>query len=183
MSPTLNIEQLALLSRCLARCEALVSHFFRIPALPSSTYPYEVVTTSELEPHEQAEDAFAHLVVYARKRTASIEYLYRICLQDQVILHRLTEELQHHDHKTRRAAGQDWLEALLIYILTHELVHVVRFQRAEESFLADPRDRRQEEDRVHQITLDLLGQANERSWERLDALFGNPVMPARRVDR
>lgn len=183
VSPALNIEQLALVSRCLARCESMVAHFYRIPALPSHTYPYEVATTMELEPHERADDAFAHLVVYARKRTSSMEVLYRICLQDQVILNRLTDELQRHDHPTRGAAAQDWLKALLIYILTHELVHVVRFQRAEESFLADQRDRRQEEERVHQITLDLLGQAGERSWERLNDLIGNPVIPARRVVR
>jgi len=31
--------------------------------------------------------------------------------------------------------------------------------------------------------LELLGQAGERSWERLNSLFGNPVIPARKVER
>jgi len=77
------------------------------------------------------------------------------------------------------ASRPAWLRALLVYILTHELVHVVRFQTAEESFDAHGERRDREEDLVHRITLGLLGEAAEPGWKQLDARYGNPVIPAR----
>ena len=157
-----DLDQLALVARAVTRSESLVSGHFRIPMLPCKQYPYEVVTLAELEPHERAPRALAHLVVYERARPSGPEHLYRICLQDNVIL--------------RRAQGE--LPALLVYVLTHELVHVVRFQRAEQSFTAPRRARRREEDEVHRLTLELLDRAGEPRWARLEALYGNPVVPA-----
>lgn len=132
--------------------------------LPCKQYPYEVVTLAELEPHELAPRALAHLVVYERARPRGPEHLYRICLQDDVIL--------------RRVVQPGELSSLLVYVLTHELVHVVRFQRAEQSFAAPRRARRREEDEVHRLTLELLDSAGEPRWARLEALYGNPVVPA-----
>jgi hypothetical protein len=125
-----------------------------------------VVTLSEVQGPERAENAFAHLVVYERSRPAGEEHLYRICLQDDTILRRVVGE------------GDDWLGALLVYILTHELVHVVRFQRAEQSYQVEASTREHEEDEVHRITLELLRQKAEPRWERLNELYGNPVVPA-----
>jgi len=120
--PTFDLAQLALLHRCLQRAEELVSAAFHIPALPSKHYPYEVATLGELWPGERASEVFAQLMVYERARASGVEPLYRICLQDDALLRRLAD------------GGSGWLAALLVYVLTHELVHVVRFQRAEESF-------------------------------------------------
>jgi hypothetical protein len=159
------------MQKCLRRSEALVSWSFRIPALPSKQYPYEVVTSLDMEHPERAEGAFAHLVIYERGRPRGVEHLYRICLQDEVILSRLLDE------------KEPWLEALLVYILTHELVHVVRFQRAEQSFLVEKDLRQQEEESVHQTTLELLQSAGEPHWQRLSRLYGTPVIPAYRIDR
>jgi len=164
-----NLEQLALMHRSLRRSESLVSASFRIPAFPSNRYPYEVATLVDLEAAERASGAFAHLVVYERQRSAGPEHLYRICLQDDVLLRRATD------------GGEGWLPALLVYVLTHELVHVVRFQRKEESFGAEEPERQTEEDRVHGITLGLLAEAGEPEWQRLHDLYGNPVIPAHLV--
>jgi hypothetical protein len=164
-----DLEQLSLVSQTLARSETLVSSGFRIPALPSKHYPYELVTLVDLQGPERADHAFAHLVVYERPRATGPEPLYRICLQDDIILGRTA------------GAGREWLEALLGYVLTHELVHVVRFQRAEQSFHAADAAREREEDQVHQLTLGLLRAARDPYVERLDELYGNPVIPASRV--
>jgi hypothetical protein len=164
--PGFDLDQLALVARSVARSEALVSSHFRIPMLPCKQYPYEVVTLADLQAHERARRALAHLVVYERPRTSGPEHLYRICLQDDVIL------------KRAQRGGEGGLAALLVYVLTHELVHVVRFQRAEQSFDASRRDRRREEDGVHRLTLELLEGAGEPRWERLEQLYGNPVVPA-----
>ncbi len=155
--------------RCLRRSEELVAHSFRIPALPSKQYPYEVATESELSEAERADEVFAHLVVYERRRSREDERLYRICLQDHAILAR------------RSDGGPGWLGALLVYVLTHELVHVVRFQRAEQTYAAEGAAREREEDLVHRLTLELLADAGEPEWERLNERYGNPVVPALRL--
>ena len=164
-----NLEELALLQRCQQRSEGLVAHSFRIPALPSNQYPYEVATLRELGEAERADAAFAHLVVYERRRAKGDERLYRICLQDEAILARLSD------------GGPSWLGALLVYVLTHELVHVVRFQRAEEAFSVEGDAREREEDLVHRLTLEILAGAREPEWQRLSELYGNPVIPALRL--
>jgi hypothetical protein len=144
-----NLEQLALVRRRQAGAEARVARHFRIPALPSSVYPFEVVTLGDMAGDERAEDALAHLLIYERPRARGVEHLYRICLQDDVILRRSQE--------AAGLAREGALGALLSYVLTHELVHVVRFQRGEQRFdEADRRSRDREEQRVHQLTLDLL---------------------------
>lgn len=164
-----DLHQLGLVAQALQRSELLVAGFYRIPMLPCRQYPYEVVTLADLGPDERAPGALAHLVVYERQRRQGSEHLYRICLQDDVILRRVVGE------------QDDWLTALLVYVVTHELVHVVRFQRAEQSYAASRRRRRREEDEVHRITLELLEQAREPRWERLHELYGNPVVPAHLV--
>ena len=142
--PLFELAQMALLRQAQGRCEVLVARHFHIPALPSSLYPYEVSTLAEMEHVERAAGALAHLVIYQRQRPHSVEHLYRICLQDDVILRRL-----------ERLPGVS-LEALLCYVLTHELIHVVRFQRAEQSYLASPTLRGAEEQLVHRATTELL---------------------------
>lgn len=164
---TFGLEQLALVNTSLRRSEMLVSGWYRIPALPSKHYPYELVTLADLGVPERAADALAHLVVYERRRRSGPEHLYRICLQDDQILRRVEEG--------------GLLGSLLVYVLTHELVHVVRFQRAEESFMVGQPGRQQEEDQVHRITLKLLEKAGEPDWERLNRLYGNPVIPVQLV--
>jgi hypothetical protein len=165
---TFGLEQLALVNTSLGRSEALVSGWYRIPALPSKHYPYELVTLADQGDQERAPDALAHLVVYERRRRSGLEHLYRICLQDDQILRRVGE-------------SGGLLGSLMVYVLTHELVHVVRFQRAEESFMVGQPGRQREEDQVHRITLELLERAGEPDWERLDRLYGNPVIPVQLV--
>jgi len=170
-----NLEQLALVVQATRRSESLVASHYRIPMLPSKHYPYEVMTLADLETSERAAGALAHLVIYERPRPTGAEHLYRICLQDDAILRRASRGA------SPEPGGEGWLVAMLVYILTHELVHVVRFQRAEQSFQAPRRARQREEDQVHRITLQLLEQAGAPHWERLNELHGNPVGPAQLV--
>lgn len=164
-SPTqFDLQQLALMRQVQLRSEALVAHHFCIPALPSSLYPYEVATMADMEDHERAGEALAHLAIYQRQRPEAVEHLYRVCLQDDVILRRL-ERWQ-----------ETTLEALLTYVLTHELIHVVRFQRDEQSYLARSALRQQEEELVHRTAVDLLRQAGLSGVDLLDrGLSGESV--------
>ncbi len=151
-----DLQQLSLVRKAQGRGEALVARHFSIPALPSSLYPYEVVTLADMEAQERAAGALAHLVIYQRQRPETVEHLYRVCLQDDVILRRLA--------RWQEAT----LDALLTYVLTHELIHVVRFQRDEQSYQASESSRRQEEELVHRTALDLLRRAGLPGVDLLD---------------
>ncbi len=52
--------------------------------------------------------------------------------------------------------GRGFLPAFLLYIFTHELVHMVRFARYEASYFATPKERWEEERKVHRQTKELL---------------------------
>ncbi len=157
-----NLEHIALLNRGQAECEALVADHFRIPALPSSLYPYEIATLSELNQGERSRSALAHLVIYQRERPkgSRVEHLYRVCLMDDLILERAQEE------------PDDWLRSLLCYIMTHELIHVVRFCRQEQSYNLSTQLREEEERRVHRLTMELLAERGLPGQQRLDQLWG-----------
>src|SRR5262249_14203456 len=90
--------------------------------------------------------------------------LYRICLQDNRIL------------ATHAQRGLK-LSELLVYVLTHELVHVVRFgQRLQRLDLA-AEERPMEERSVEIITSRILGfSLDEDITSRLDPPFGNREM-------
>ena len=154
-----NLEQIALLNRRRSSCEVLVAEHFRIPALPSSLYPYELATLNELRLGERSDHALSHLVVYERPRQDGTERLFRVCLMDDLILARAADE-------------PGWLGSLLSYVLTHELIHVVRFCRQEQSYLLPGPLRGGEERRVHQLTLELLAGMDLRGRERLEELWG-----------
>ena len=49
------------------------------------------------------------------------------------------------------------LLSLGVYVVTHELVHIVRFCKFLQRFDAEPPERQQEEMRVHEITQRVLG--------------------------
>jgi hypothetical protein len=81
--------------------------------------PYEVKTLRTLDSSEVTDTALAQTVCYGFRREAGplvLEEgdLYRICLQD----HRILDAARKIEMR---------LGSLLTYVLTHELVHVVRF--------------------------------------------------------
>ena len=69
---------------------------------------------------------------------------YKICLQDHVILKALSREKKLP------------LYPLAAYIVTHELIHVVRFSKFLQSFLVTAEEQEKEEALVHTLTFELL---------------------------
>jgi len=69
---------------------------------------------------------------------------YFICLQDHLILNAL---------KRDKELG---LLSLLVYIFTHELVHIVRFCSFLKRFEASGKEREKEEEIVHTKTYEIL---------------------------
>jgi hypothetical protein len=139
-------EHTPLLDEALYVAEHTCADYFKLGGAGWKALRFELGTRSTLWPGEGTPLALAKLARYepAHPRLPSAAgHLYRICLQDGPIL---------------RLARRDDLDlaGLLTYVLTHELVHIVRFNRFEHLFEAAPGERSAEERRVHQITYDIL---------------------------
>ncbi|MFP3980801.1 MAG: hypothetical protein ACLFUY_05350 [Desulfobacterales bacterium] len=165
-TPQFSAEQVAVVSRAVATAEDLVSDYYKLSATRMRRLNYDVKTVSDLFPNEIVADHFAQIVRYRAEKKDSllktdVEDFYKICLQDHSILpvvKRFTEIELH---------------PFLLYVICHELVHVVRFQRFEQQFHV-PQDQKQaEEIRVHRITHDMLAGANIAGMQPVLDFYGN----------
>lgn len=148
--------------RALGAAEELASAFYCIPGREWPRYPYEVRTRAE-DPGPGGE-AFADVVRLVtdgnRADESYFKERYRIRLHDEAVLAAV------HD----RHDGID-LYSLLLYILTHELIHVVRFGAGHIPFDAGMEDRIEEESRVHGITMRVLGPVLDEPLGRVAELY------------
>lgn len=147
-----NLSQVSLANSAFAHGERLAGRYFRLSPEDIKNHRYDVKTLAYLEEHEVNDLAFAHICKYQHKKTdkaADYEglHFYKICLQDDRIL-----------NAVERANSFIKLNPLLLYIATHELVHVIRFDSGEIDFDAPLEDKEREEERVHEITKDVLQQ-------------------------
>ena len=114
---------------------------------------YDVKTLISLSEDEISSYAFALLNKCSRaaksyeSRTKSRDF-YFICLQDHHILKALLRD--------KNLA----LPSLLVYIFTHELVHIVRFCNFFQRFEITGRGKEREESLVHNITYEILKDCN-----------------------
>jgi hypothetical protein len=149
MARYFSAEQISLAVRAFAQAENMAVRYFRISPEERQERRYDLKTLAFLEEHEVREGAFAHLCKYQSQKGTAGEreglHFYRICLQDDRIL-----------DAVERASSFIRLDPLLLYIAAHELVHVVRFERGEGNFDAPEEEKRDEEEKVHRITHNLL---------------------------
>lgn len=133
----------------LCEAESLLSAYYCIPGREWPLYPYDVRTLEDVGEAPVSEDVLALVTKYEVSRRNRVRRLrmdyYEIGLQDHNIL----------SASARRADGI-FFEPLMLYILTHELVHVFRFANAPQRFFAEEVERIQEERHVHRITSDIL---------------------------
>jgi hypothetical protein len=140
--------ELAVVRQQLIAAEMLLSRYYCIPDREWPAYVYDVRTLADLAPGELSNNILAHISKYeavsekfGRKRFD----FYGICLQDHNIL-----------AACRRRTGGISLEPLMLYVLTHELVHVIRFANQPSKFFMSGTDQFAEEQRVHRITREVL---------------------------
>jgi hypothetical protein len=146
-------DDLKLVEQARQKAEDLVGEFYRLAPREWERMHYEVCTLEELAPEEICDRAFAQVLCYECVKYSGANILdhhdlYRICLQD---------------HRILQVAGCGMsgvnrlpLEPMLLYVLTHELVHVARFsQRLQQVDLALEL-RPQEELSVEQTTRQVL---------------------------
>lgn len=138
---------------------ALVTRHYCIAPREWLEMPYEVKTLRSLEGAEIPSGALAQTLCYSIRReigSSLIEQsdLYCICLQDGRILE-------------RAGAGRVPLDSLLLYVMTHELVHVVRFGRQLQSLDLPQSLRSREEDRVNRTTRLVLSRTGREDVDRV----------------
>ncbi len=166
-----STDHLAQLDAASQRAEELTGDYFHLPSFGPRRYLYEVATEVSCRPDERAPDAFAQLCRYVRHPPAAgdrrrAKHYYRVCLQDESIL-----------KATARPGVPFTLSSLLLYIMTHELIHIVRFEQFRHPFVTDPADREAEEARVHRLTYDLLSEHEEPGMAKLLSYYQTHRMP------
>lgn len=129
--------------------EESTSDFFKLSDNQWRRSRYDILTLeglwdAEISPHALAQLAKYTCCLPGRELKSAHYDMYRICLQDHNILSTL-------DKQTKLA-----LLPLLIYIITHELVHIIRFSHFQHLFDATVEEKEQEEKRVHSLTREIL---------------------------
>ena len=147
--PTFSSEQLLQIERAVSASEELVSNAYKMSTSQWLRRKYDVKTLAELEPHEIVNGPFAQIVRYEGQRKdsslGSMAYdFYKICLQDHTVLSALAQ------------SPHIRLFPFILYVLVHELGHIVRFSTFECHFEASAEERMHEEQRVHARTREIL---------------------------
>jgi hypothetical protein len=141
--------------------EDLTGRFYCIPGREWPRYAYEMSSLAQ-DPGPEA-PVFADLVRMVPADGAAargpVSELYRIRLRDDAIL-----------SAVHRGDGVS-LYPLMLYVLTHELIHVVRFRTGAASFDAEPAQRKGEETRVHVITREVLRAPDDPELTRVLELY------------
>jgi len=149
--------EISVVNNSVALAEELVSNHFKLSATQLVNLNYDIKTLADLTEEEVVNDHFAQVIRYAVKKKndllgTSVKDFYKICLQDHSILRAM-----------RRNQDLD-LFAFVLYVVTHELIHVIRFQKFLQHFDAPCHEKDHEEVRVHRKTHEIL------SSHRLPAL-------------
>lgn len=129
--------------------EEVVSNFYKMSEGQWLRRRYDVKTLVDLSPDEILDGPFAQVIRYEGQLKdlslgSSAYDFYKICLQDHSILSVLKNSV---DMK---------LFPFVLYIVTHELIHIVRFTRFLQNFVASPEEKMAEEKRVHKNTHKIL---------------------------
>ena len=161
-----SAEQIAVVSQAVATAENLVSDYYKLSATQMRLLCYDIKTAADLSPHETVADHFAQIIRYRAQRSDSLlktssQDFYKICIQDHSILSMLETH-----------PGVE-LYPFLVYVICHELVHVVRFQRFEQHFHVPEEQKQAEEIRVHQITHEILENQQIGQMEPVFAFYEN----------
>ena len=142
-------ENLADIGEALDIAEDITAGYYKFSAEQWKRHCYDVKTLKSLNRDEISEYAFALLNKGSRitsgyeSRTRNRDF-YFICLQD------------HHIMRALKRDGELRLLPLLVYIFTHELIHIIRFCNFFQRFEVSCESREKEEKIVHNETYKIL---------------------------
>ncbi len=142
-------NDLTVISDALEIAEDATGNFYKFSLGQWQRHHYDVKTRFSLDTEAISASALAVLVKSMRK-VEDVDWkskgrdFYFICLQDHSIL----EVLERDRYLT--------LLPLLIYVFTHELIHIVRFCNFFQMFDVPKKKRSREEEIVHKTTFEVL---------------------------
>ena len=146
---TFNPDQMDTIKTSIFIAEELVSNFYKLSSGQWLKRKYDIKTLADLLPDEIVHGPFAQILHYkGQPKDSTLESysydFYKICLQDHAILSILNQY----------PAIQ--LLPFSLYIIIHELIHVVRFTKFLQNFHASSEEKMAEEKRVHENTHKVL---------------------------
>jgi len=146
---TFNKKQLQVVNNAAEMAEELVSNYHKISATQWLRRRYDIKTLADLTAEEIVSGPFAQIIRYkAQHKGSSLGSntfdFYKICLQDNSIL------------SVIRKSPAIKLSPFALYIITHELIHIVRFSEFLQNFNASNGEKLAEEKRVHNNTHEIL---------------------------
>ena len=154
-------DDLIVVNKAVVMAEELTSDAYKMSFAEWRQRRYDIKTLADLSPEEIVHGPFAQIIRYVGRRAettlGSSRYdFYKICLQDHNILSTLDKVPGLH------------LFPFSLYIVTHELIHVIRFTRFLQAFDASPENKVEEESRVHERTKAIL---ERMPIDGMDAVF------------
>jgi hypothetical protein len=157
-------EKIAILAHAIDVSEELISDYYKISTSEWKRYRYDIQSLRNLGEEEVTDAAFAQIRRYLRRpgdrmRGSEPGDFFKICIQDHVI-----------DRAVKRDKGIG-LFPLTAYIVTHELIHVVRFAKFLQRFDSTATEQEIEEKRVHALTYDLLQSSHIQGLPEVLAAF------------
>jgi hypothetical protein len=141
------------MGRAAAVAELLTRKYFDLAEDEWQRDPYHILTRKQVNSALYERDVLASVIRYGFKsglrKNLPVKERYGVVLQDPNILLALLRSKEHD------------LWTLGLFVLTHELIHIVRFRKFNVDFFASVGDRDREERIVHGITREILsGAAN-----------------------
>lgn len=167
-------DELRVVNEAVAAAEEMTSNAYKMSFAEWRRRRYDIKTLVDLSPQEIVYGPFAQIIRYIGRKAetslgSSMYDFYKICLQDHTILATLNEFPEVH------------LFPFAIYIVTHELIHVVRFTKFLQAFEASPRETIEEEARVHERTRAVLKPARIGGMEAVFEFYRGWQGPLDRV--
>ena len=153
MEPRFSASERELLRNAVEDAQALTGRFYHVSPREWAAHPFDVMTAGEagnVDVDSMPAGALAAVVRVdlASRGRGRPSRIYRIVVDEPRIV----------EAGRRRGAGVE-LGPLLLYLMAHEMVHVVRFGLLESRF--DAKDREREEARVYALTERVLEPAME----------------------
>jgi len=146
---TFKTDQIKIVNDSVEIAEELVSNHYKMSASQWLHRKYDIKTLVDLNPDEIVRGPYAQIIRYKGQRKdtslgSSTYDFYKICLQDHSIL------------ATLEQLSEMKLFPFTLYIIIHELIHIVRFSKFLQNFDASPEEKLAEEARVHEKTHEIL---------------------------
>ncbi|MDD3474220.1 MAG: hypothetical protein PHS86_15675 [Syntrophaceae bacterium] len=159
VSGLFTTSDLETISRAARLAESLTCDFFNLPCDEWKQNPYRMLTIKNVSRDFHIDQVFAHVVRIQPANKASNKSgqadRYGVILQDPYILRGL--------FKTNSFD----LWPLALYVMTHELTHIVRFKKFGIDFFASENHRMNEESVVDGYTRDILtGTVSSKKMDR-----------------